>query len=227
MQKMSTNSNHQEDKWPDFPKGKDFYEFLRRYIYQDSHNSEAVLDFVHRVHDRLDKAQEEHGEWGEWVSYLQEMMERTLDDLASADPQAGCREMILQNPEGLALAALTKYREFLSPKRSSEGVTSEVILRAAEENKAEKPIDFLEWPLAIQVDLFYLRCCTPAYGRGFLGSPYNLARLKERLESVGVDTDLLARIAGAFGIIDYVEGHALLEIVGRKERVSRAAVRAA
>ena len=228
MQGRSTNKGHKECEGPDFPIGAEFYEFLRRYLTGDcNYPSESAKNFVRRVFRRWEEVQNKHYQWGYWGNYLDEMIEKTLKDLAADDPQARYRELILQNPEGLALVALTKYREFLSPRGASKRINPDCVLQATNENKVPHPIDPWQWPLDIQADLYFSFYCHDPVAKSILSNPRAVTRLEENLEAAGVDTGVLARIAHAFGMVDYAEGSVLLDIARRRGKASCNAARAA
>lgn len=227
MQKVSTNMVPGELEGPDFPKGPEFYEFLRRYLTTDcDYPSDGVKDFVDRVGHRWDKAQNEYYDWGYWVNSFAELMEKVLEELAADDPQADCRELILQNPEGLALAALTKYQEFGSPQGTRKRISPGFILQTAKENKAPRPLYPWQWPLAIQADVYYNCCCNGRNAKSAVFNPCALNRLKESLKAAGVDTDLLARIARVFGMVYYTDGYDLLDIARCTGRAACGSIRA-
>ena len=87
MQSASAIRGHERCGESSFPRGPEFWEFLRRYLTSDSdYPSESVRKFMHRVHQRWDGAQCEHYDWGYWVNYLDELIEIALKDLATVDP---------------------------------------------------------------------------------------------------------------------------------------------
>ncbi|MCF8066890.1 MAG: hypothetical protein K9K36_16705 [Desulfarculaceae bacterium] len=221
MQSASAIRGYERCGGSDFHKGPEFWEFLRRYLASDSdYVSEEVKNFVYRVHQRWDEAQSEHYDWGCWVNHLDELIEIALKDLASVDPHAYCQELILQNPEGLALSASTKYQELILTRKSSKRIMPALVLRAAQTNQATRPLDPWHWPLPMQADVFYNCCCNGRDAKPSLNKPRALVRVKENLEAAGVDTGLLSRIAPAYVMVKYAPGWVLLDIARGQGKAS-------